>query len=90
MIQKIVSFLAVKFTEGEKVLYVDYRFAKSSSVSDKLKKLMEMRIDIAIGGISIIEERERKIDFTHPYFHTGLGILVQKRSSLSLGKFFSF
>ena len=69
-----------------KELDVDYRFVKASGVSDKLKNLMEMRTDIAIGGISITEERERKIDFTHPYFHTGLGILVQKRSSLSLGK----
>jgi len=67
-------------------LDLDYRFVTSPGVSGKLKNLMEKRTDVAIGGISITEERERKIDFTHPYFHTGLGILVQKKSSLSVGK----
>ncbi len=37
--------------------------------------------------------REQLIDFTHPYFHTGLGILVLKNPSCSLsglaGKLFS-
>lgn len=35
------------------------------------------------GGIAITEEREKRIDFTHSYFHTGLGILVPKDCSLS-------
>ncbi len=67
-------------------LDLDYRFVKSPGVSGKLQNLMEKRTDVAIGGISITEERERKIDFTHPYFNTGLGILVQKKSSLSVSK----
>ncbi len=69
-----------------KELGVEYRFVKSGGVSEKLVQLMDRRIDVAIGGISITEERERRIDFTHSYFHTGLGILVQKRSSASIGQ----
>ncbi len=67
-------------------LGVDYQFVKSGGVSEKMENLTDRRIDVAIGGITITEERERRIDFTHSYFHTGLGILVQKRSSASVGQ----
>ena len=42
-------------------------------------------MDVAIGGLAINEQRERSIDFTHSYFHTGLGILVKKEHALDLG-----
>lgn len=83
---KIEGYSIDLWTKIAAELQVDYRFLQSTGVSDKLKNLVEMRTDVAIGGISITEERERKIDFSHPYFHTGLGILVQKRSSLSVAK----
>ncbi len=66
-------------------LELESRYVPSSGVAEKLGQLMERRIDVAIGGISITEERERKIDFSHSYYHTGLGILVKKRSSASIG-----
>jgi len=68
-------------------LGVSYRFVESKGVSDKLQNLVDEGVDVAIGGISITEERERVIDFTHPYFHTGLGILVKTQSSFSLDTF---
>jgi polar amino acid transport system substrate-binding protein len=64
-----------------------YRFVHNRGVADKLRNLTNGGIDVAIGGISITEDRERVIDFSHPYFHTGLGILVKKKSSLSVGTF---
>ena len=41
-------------------------------------KLQAGAIDVAIGGISITEEREKQFDFTNAQFHTGLDILVRK------------
>ena len=34
--------------------------------------------DLAISGISVTEEREKRVDFSYSYFHTGLGILILK------------
>ena len=34
--------------------------------------------DLAISGISVTEKREKRVDFSHSYFHTGLGILILK------------
>ncbi|MGD9300429.1 MAG: transporter substrate-binding domain-containing protein [Desulfobacterales bacterium] len=57
-------------------LNVDYEFVECTGVADKLKRLKEGRIDVAIGGITITEDREEIFDFTHPQFHTGLDILI--------------
>ena len=55
---------------------MDYEFVKCTGVSDKLQRLKDGSIDIAIGGISITEAREQFFDFTHPTYHTGLDILI--------------
>jgi len=59
-----------------KYLKLDYVFVPCAGVGDKLRKLQEGNIDAAIGGITITEDRERHVDFTHPVYHTGLDILV--------------
>ena len=33
-------------------------------------------LDASIAAITVTSERERQIDFSHPYFHTGLGVAV--------------
>jgi ABC-type amino acid transport substrate-binding protein len=52
-----------------------------------LTDIIEKRVDVAIGGLAINEEREHQIDFTHSYFHTGLGILVPEKHTLAIGPF---
>ena len=37
-------------------------------------------IDAAVGALSITSERERLMDFTHPYYNTGLSIAVAEQS----------
>jgi ABC-type amino acid transport substrate-binding protein len=61
-------------------LNADYEFVICKGVSEKLEKLAAGDIDIAIGGITISEERERQFDFSHPVFNSGLGILITARS----------
>jgi glutamine transport system substrate-binding protein len=39
--------------------------------------LAEKKIDVALGGISISAEREQLIDFSYPYFHSSLRLLVR-------------
>ena len=52
------------------------------------------QIDLAVAAITVTPEREAVMDFTQPYFHTGLGIVVSGKDGnpwLSvLRSFFSF
>ena len=54
------------------------RVCQCKNIVDKLEKLQAGAIDVAIGGISITEEREKHFDFTNAQFHTGLDILVRQ------------
>ena len=55
---------------------MDFEFVVCKGVADKLGRLHHGEIDIAIGGITITEEREELYDFSHPLFHSGLDILI--------------
>ena len=43
-----------------------------------LQELREGRADVGISAITINEEREKYLDFSHHYFDSGLGILIPK------------
>jgi len=36
------------------------------------------QIDVAVGALSMTSEREERLDFSHPYFLSGLGIAVRR------------
>ncbi|UCD80639.1 MAG: transporter substrate-binding domain-containing protein [Desulfobacterales bacterium] len=65
-------------------LNLDFEYVQCKGVADKLKRLKEGSVDIAIGGITITEGREEVFDFTHPVFHTGLDILIPSAERPSL------
>ena len=65
-------------------LGVEYEFVWSQGVKEKLQHLAEGRTDVAIGGITITEERETKVDFCHSHFHTGLDIMTLSAAKESL------
>ena len=66
-------------------LDLDYLYIRSGGISGTLADVIEKRVDVAIGGLAINRDREHMADFTHPYFHAGLGILVPKEHGLSIG-----
>jgi len=49
---------------------------------DDLERLLDAvnqgEVDLAVGAITITEERERRMDFTHAYFSSGFGVAVKK------------
>lgn len=59
-------------------LSTQFAYVECNGVADELNRLREGSIDIAIGGITITEERETLFDFTYPVYHTGLDILIPK------------
>jgi ABC-type amino acid transport substrate-binding protein len=65
-------------------LEIGHELIFCEGVGDKLNRLAGGEIDVAIGGITISEEREKRFDFTHPIYHTGLGIMVHVDSRPAL------
>jgi ABC-type amino acid transport substrate-binding protein len=70
-------------------LDINYEFVMCDGVADKLDRLKQGQIDIAIGGITITEEREQVFDFSHTVFHTGLDILIPNIMEVSVLGFFT-
>lgn len=58
-------------------LGVDYEYVNSDGVRDKLDKLQDGSVDVAIGGITLTRDREQRVDFTYPTYESGLGLLVR-------------
>ena len=55
---------------------VRYRFVEVQTVADLIDGIAAQKFDVAIGALTITPERERIVDFTQPFYVTGLGIAV--------------
>jgi polar amino acid transport system substrate-binding protein len=60
-------------------------FAWVETVSEQLDAVETNRADAAIAAISITEEREQTVDFTHPVYDSGLQLLVRDDQGLTIG-----
>jgi polar amino acid transport system substrate-binding protein len=50
----------------------------------------EGRFDASVGALTVTAERERKVDFTHPFYATGFGIVTAKAPPAWLSLFRNF
>ena len=73
---KVIDGISVQIWEAVADIE-NYKFEliPYESVSEALKDVNEGKIDVAIGPISITSERATQVDFTQPYYSSGLGIL---------------
>ena len=62
----------------------DYEWVEVETVTQQLDAVQNGSADLAIAGISMTPERERLVDFTHPYFRSGLQILTAAHGSAPL------
>lgn len=60
-----------------KQLGVEYRLVPMP-FKDVLPSLEAGRIDVAVGALTMTAEREARVDFTHPFYETGLAIAVPR------------
>ncbi len=67
-----------------KDLGLRYEWAPITTVAQLFVSVRGNQADLAISGISMTPERERLIDFSHPYFEAGLRILTPTEQNLSL------
>lgn len=56
------------------------------SIIEMLEGLQDGSIDMAAAAVSITSERETLIDFSHPFYYTGLGIATTSTPGASLWK----
>jgi ABC-type amino acid transport substrate-binding protein len=65
-------------------LGVSYEWIIVETVVDQLEAVQSGEADVAIAGITITEAREELVDFSFPYFDSGLQILVREEESSPL------
>lgn len=73
-------------------LNVNYRF-EEAELSQLIEGLQQGQYDASIAAITVTSERETKVDFTHPFFTTGLAIAAPKKDSSwthAISRFFSW
>jgi ABC-type amino acid transport substrate-binding protein len=56
---------------------LDYRYEVVDTVAETLQAVQTGEAQVAIAAITITEERERLVDFSVPYYRSGLGILTR-------------
>lgn len=66
-------------------LGVKAEFVAPESFAGLIPMLQANQIDIIIAGMSITFDRAKAVDFSVPYFETGLSILLNKVSAAKLG-----
>jgi len=49
---------------------------RETDLEGLLDGVADRSLDVAVAAITVTSEREKTMDFTQPYFHTGLGIVV--------------
>ena len=58
-------------------LGVSYSLNGESSVTSLLETVQSQQADVAVAGITVTAEREGIVDFTHPFYESGLQILTK-------------
>lgn len=61
----------------------ELEFVPVEKFSNLLPLVASEEVDAAISSITITTDRERSVDFSHPYMNTGLGILIQNENDLT-------
>ncbi|MBF0621864.1 MAG: transporter substrate-binding domain-containing protein [Magnetococcales bacterium] len=68
-------------------LDLDYTFVETD-LTGLIKNISEKNIDIATAALTITANREKKFDFSHPFFQTGYGVAIRTEGSNGLIDFF--
>ncbi|MBW2689790.1 MAG: transporter substrate-binding domain-containing protein [Deltaproteobacteria bacterium] len=56
---------------------LDYEF-KEMTLGDLLNGVYDNKLTAAVAALTVTDEREKKLDFSHPFYFTGLGIAVNQ------------
>jgi polar amino acid transport system substrate-binding protein len=68
------------FAELADEMDLSYRL-EEATLQGMIDGVSDGRYDAAVGALTITEPREERVDFTYPFYSTGLGIAVDKTSA---------
>ena len=57
--------------------WTDVEFKKVTTVPEMIDMLKSGQADVGVGALSITAERSKEIDFSHPFYDSGLDIMVK-------------
>ena len=63
-------------------LWFDYEFVEVETVTALLGLVEDNAVDLSIAAISMTDDREQTVDFSHPYFVTTQGILTASNGNV--------
>jgi polar amino acid transport system substrate-binding protein len=64
-------------------LHLHYRFVEDQSVQRLIDGIASGKFDVAVAALTVTAGRERILDFTQPFYATGLGIAVPAEGETS-------
>lgn len=56
---------------------------REASLTELVEGLVEGRLDASVAALTVTSDRVRRVDFSHPFHPSGLGIAVARRGSAS-------
>lgn len=59
---------------------IKFRY-EEASLAEMIEGVADGRFDASISAITITHERERLVDFSHPFYTTGYGIVLPRAAS---------
>ncbi|MCY7689715.1 transporter substrate-binding domain-containing protein [Bacillus altitudinis] len=90
-----VTYPPFEFEKGGKTVGIDVDLINAIAEDQDFKVKLEAmdfsgiipamqagQLDVGMGGMSITDERKKKVDFSDPYFDAGLTVVVKKDSSI--------
>ena len=75
-----VGFAVELWENVARELKVDSQFSTTGSAKQMVEAVENKSADVAVGALSITAEREKVIDFSQPFYESGLQILVSKKA----------
>jgi len=60
---------------------VTFEWSSTKTLDNLIKTVEDQDVDLAIAGVSMTQARESLINFSHPFFQSGLQILIPKAST---------
>ena len=75
-----VGFAVELWENVARELKIDSQFSTTGSAKQMVDAVENKSADVAVGALSITAEREKVIDFSQPFYESGLQILVSKKA----------
>lgn len=65
-------------------LGLDYEF-REMTLGELLDGVTDNSLNASVAALSVTVEREKRVDFSHPFFNTGLGIAINQKAGAGWG-----